>query len=132
MQDRLPERAGGGWQDVRFTDCTIGELDLSSARVARLALDDCRIETLTLSGARLTDVDLRRADFRAVTGVAGLAGSWITEDQLTELAPYLAKHLRSRSGPEQAAQFRPIQQDRCATVSDRTRSALSVPEVTGE
>jgi uncharacterized protein YjbI with pentapeptide repeats len=82
------------WQDVRFTDCTIGELDLSSARVARLALDDCRIETLTVSGARLTDVDLRRADFRAITGVAGLAGSWITEDQLTELAPHLAKHLK--------------------------------------
>ena len=54
--------------------------------MARLALDDCRVETLTLSGARLTDVDLRRADLRAVTGVAGLAGSWITEHQLTELA----------------------------------------------
>jgi uncharacterized protein YjbI with pentapeptide repeats len=86
------------WQDVRFTDCTIGELDLSSARVARLALDDCRIETLTLSGARLADVDLRRADFRAITGVAGLAGSWITEDQLTELAPHLATHLKISVG----------------------------------
>ena len=86
------------WQDVRFADCTIGELDLSAARVARLVLDDCRIETLTLSGARLTDVDLRRADFRAVTGLAGLAGSWITEGQLTELAPYLANHLKISIG----------------------------------
>ena len=82
------------WQDVRFTDCTIGELDLSSSRVTRLALDDCRIETLTVSGARLVDVDLRRADLRAVTGLAGLAGSWITESQLTELAPHLAAHLK--------------------------------------
>ena len=56
----LNARAAGG--RTRFADCTIGELDLSSARVARLVLDDCRIETLTLSGARLTDVDLRRAE----------------------------------------------------------------------
>lgn len=86
------------WQDVRFADCTIGELDLSSAKVARLALDDCRIETLTLSGARLADVDLRRADLRGVTGPAGLAGSWITEDQLAELAPHLARHLKISVG----------------------------------
>jgi uncharacterized protein YjbI with pentapeptide repeats len=82
------------WQDVRFADCTLGELDLSSARVTRLAFHRCRIETLTLSGARLADVDLRGADVRAITGVAGLAGCWITEDQLSELAPHLATHLK--------------------------------------
>ncbi|HZA71499.1 MAG TPA: pentapeptide repeat-containing protein [Propionibacteriaceae bacterium] len=86
------------WQDLRFADCTFGELDLSSARVTRLALDRCRIETLTLSGSRLTDVDLRGADFRAITGVAGLAGSWITEEQLTELAPHLATQLKISIG----------------------------------
>lgn len=86
------------WQDVRFADCTFGELDLSAAKVTRLALDDCRIETLTLSKARLSDVDLRRADLRGITGPAGLAGSWITEEQLTELAPHLARHLKIRVG----------------------------------
>ena len=84
------------WQDVRFVDCTIDELDLSSAQVTRLALDGCRVDMLTLAGARLSDVDLRRADLRAVTDVAGLAGSWITEGQLTELAPHLAAQLRIR------------------------------------
>ena len=64
-------------EDVRFTDYTIGEFDLS--RCGWPAALAPPIETLTLSGARLTDVDLRRADFRAVTGLAGLAGSWITE-----------------------------------------------------
>ena len=87
------------WQDVRFVDCTFDELDLSSASVTRLALDDCRIGTLTLSKARLADVDLRRTDLRAVTGPAGLAGSWITESQLTELAPHLAAHLRIGVAP---------------------------------
>ena len=88
------------WQDVRFADCTLGELDLSSARVTRLAFVGCRIETLTVSGARLVDVDLRGADFRALTGPAGLAGSWITQDQLTELAPHLAQHLKINVGPD--------------------------------
>jgi hypothetical protein len=82
------------WQDVRFVDCTFDELDLSSASVTRLALDGCQVGTLTVSGARLADVDLRRADLRALTGVAGLAGSWISSDQLTELAPHLAAHLK--------------------------------------
>ena len=88
------------WQDVRFADCTLGELDLSSARVTRLAFVGCRIETLTVSGGRLVDVDLRGADFRALTGPAGLAGSWITQDQLTELAPHLAQHLKINVGPD--------------------------------
>ena len=87
------------WQDVRFVDCIVEELDLSSAQVTRLALDGCRIDTLTLSGAQLTDVDLRLADLGAVTDVAGLAGSWITERQLTELAPHLAAHLSIRVSP---------------------------------
>jgi uncharacterized protein YjbI with pentapeptide repeats len=87
------------WQDVRFTDCILDELDLSAASVTRLALDGCRIETLTLSGARLTDVDLRRTDLRTITDVAGLSGAWITESQLSELAPHLASHLTIRVGP---------------------------------
>ena len=66
--------------------------------MTRLAFAGCRIETLTLSGARLVDVDLRGADFRAITGLAGLAGSWVTEDQLTELAPHLARHLKISVG----------------------------------
>ena len=82
------------WQDVRFTDCIIDELDLSAASVTRLALHGCRVETLTLSGARLTDVDLRRTEVGVITDVAGLAGSWITESQLSDLAPHLASHLR--------------------------------------
>ena len=86
------------WRDVRFVDCTFDELDLSSASATRLALDGCRIDTLTLSGARLADVDLRHADVRAVTGLGGLAGSWITESQLTELAQHLAAHLKISVG----------------------------------
>jgi uncharacterized protein YjbI with pentapeptide repeats len=82
------------WQDVLFAGCTFGELDLSEARVTRLALRDCRIETLTLSGARLAEVDLRAAELSRIVSVAGLAGTWISEIQLADLAPLLARHLQ--------------------------------------
>jgi uncharacterized protein YjbI with pentapeptide repeats len=84
------------WQDVVFAGCTLGELDLGEARVARLAFRDCRIEALTLSGARLADVDLRGAVLSGIVGVAGLAGGWITDTQLADLAPLLARHLQIR------------------------------------
>jgi uncharacterized protein YjbI with pentapeptide repeats len=84
------------WQDVVFADCSLGELDLGDARVARLAFRDCRIETLTLSGARLAEVDLRGAGLSRIVSVAGLAGAWVTQTQLSDLAPLLAEHLQIR------------------------------------
>lgn len=84
----------GTWQDVVFAGCTLGELDLGGSRVARLAFRDCRIETLTLSGAKLADVDLRGAQLSRIVSVAGLAGAWISDTQLADLAPLLASELR--------------------------------------
>lgn len=81
------------WQDVRWHDCTITELDLGQAVISRMAFEDCRIGTLHTGQARLADVDLRGADLRVLEGLAGLAGSWITESQLEALAPQLAAHL---------------------------------------
>lgn len=81
------------WQDVRWHDCTITELDLGQAVISRMAFEDCRIGTLHAGQARLADVDLRGADLRVLEGLAGLAGSWITESQLEALAPQLAAHL---------------------------------------
>ena len=84
------------WQDVRFTDCTLDELDLSDATVSRLAFTGCRIGTLTVGGARLTDVDLREVQLTMINGLAGLAGAWVSETQLVGLAPLLAAHLEIR------------------------------------
>jgi uncharacterized protein YjbI with pentapeptide repeats len=81
------------WQDVRWHDCTITELDLGQAVISRMAFEDCRIGTLHAGQARLADVDLRGADLRVLEGLAGLAGSWITESQLGALAPQFAAHL---------------------------------------
>ena len=84
------------WQDVRFTDCTLDEIDLSDATVTRLAFTGCRIGTLSLAGARLTDVDFREVRLEMINGLAGLAGAWVSESQLVELAPLLAAHLEIR------------------------------------
>jgi uncharacterized protein YjbI with pentapeptide repeats len=86
------------WQDVVFRDCLIDELDLGSATVRRLAFQRCRIETLDVTGATLADVDLREVQLSTVRGLEGLAGAWVTEQQLLELAPLLAAHLRINVG----------------------------------
>lgn len=86
------------WQDVIFRDCTFDELDLGSATVARLTFDRCRVLSLDVSHAKLADVDLRGAELHAVKGLGGLAGTWVSEYQLTELAPLLAAHLKITVG----------------------------------
>ena len=82
------------WQDVIFRDCTVGELDLGGATLSRLTFERCQIATLDVRHAKLADVDLRGAELHIVKGLTGLAGSWISERQLTELAPLLAAELK--------------------------------------
>lgn len=79
--------------DVTFTRCTITDLDLGGAQIDRLALPACRVENLIVTGASLRDVDLRGAEFSAITGVEALRGATVSPDQLHELAPLLAQHL---------------------------------------
>lgn len=86
------------WWDVTFRGCTVDELDLSGATLTRVAFEDCRIGTLRAAGATLVDVDLRGARFEVIDGLAGLAGAWVSQPQLTELAPLLAEHLKIRVG----------------------------------
>jgi uncharacterized protein YjbI with pentapeptide repeats len=86
------------WQDVVFRDCLIDELDLGSATIRRLTFERCRIETLDVAGATLSDVDLRDVRLSAVRGLEGLAGTWVSEQQLLELAPLLAAQLRINVG----------------------------------
>ncbi len=80
--------------DVRFAGCVIGDLDLIGVHATRLVLEDSRIGRLDLTHAVLTDVDLRTADLSRLDGLAGLAGATISQEQLLELAPALAAHLR--------------------------------------
>lgn len=87
---------GATLHDVVLEDCVVGDLDLGEARIVRLRTDGCRVERLRVTGATFDDSDLRGAQVSAVEGVAGLAGTTISEVQLHALAPALAAHLRVR------------------------------------
>lgn len=89
---------GSTWQDVVFRNCVIDELDLSNARIRRIAFDGCRIGTLQLTATLWSDADLRGADLAHLKDLAGLAGAWVSEDQLRLLAPLLAAHLEINIG----------------------------------
>lgn len=89
---------GSTWQDVVFRNCVIDELDLSGAKIRRISFDGCRIGTLQLTQTVWSDADLRRADIAHLTDLAGLAGAWVSEDQLRLLAPLLAAHLKINLG----------------------------------
>jgi uncharacterized protein YjbI with pentapeptide repeats len=86
------------WQDVLFRDCVLDELDLAYASAQRLAFVNCEIRTLELTDATLNDVDLRGARLTTINGLEGLAGCWVTEQQLMSLAPLLAQHLKISVG----------------------------------
>ncbi|KAD4059687.1 pentapeptide repeat-containing protein [Arthrobacter yangruifuii] len=83
--------------NVLFSNCIIGELDLDGARLNRVAFRDCRIDSLLLgSGGMAVDADLRGSAFRSITGLAGLKGFTVDEEQLVLLAPLLAAQLGLR------------------------------------
>lgn len=84
----------GTWSDVVFRRCVIDDLDLNGLRAARVSFEECQVGSLDLTGARVADVDLRHLQLRVLNGIAGLAGCWISTDQLTEMAPLLAAHLK--------------------------------------
>lgn len=86
------------WRDVVFAGCTVDELDLSGAKLTRVAFEGCRVGTLRAAGATLVDVDLRSARLEVVDGLTGLAGAWVSDAQLADLAPLLAEHLGIRVG----------------------------------
>ena len=85
---------GSRLDDVRLVGCVIGALDLAGATVTRLVVQDCRVDQLDLTSATMTATDLRGAELSTLTGLAGLAGTTISREQLHALAPALAAHLR--------------------------------------
>ncbi|MDK1326187.1 pentapeptide repeat-containing protein [Arthrobacter sp. zg-Y1143] len=83
--------------NVLVTNCIIGELDLDGARLNRVAFRDCRIDSLLLgNGGSAVDADLRGSALRSITGLAGLKGFTVDEEQLLQLAPLLAAQLGLR------------------------------------
>jgi uncharacterized protein YjbI with pentapeptide repeats len=87
---------GSVLRDVQFTDCVIDELDLGACEARRVAFPGSRIRHLDVSRASLSDVDLRGCEFDELTGTGALRGAAIDVDQLSLLAPLLARELGIR------------------------------------
>ena len=82
--------SGANLLDVALTDCVIDELDLTEARLTRVAMARSRIGLLRVRGAGLADVDLRETILSEVDDASGLRGAAVSPDQLVLLAPALA------------------------------------------
>ena len=115
--------AGTGMSDVLIRGTRIDELDLSGIEAQRVRFEDCRVGTLRLRGGSLSDVDLRGLEMSVVDGVDSLAGTTISGEQLTELAPLMAAHLglRVKDGREPAPQSAPTRR-----TGDRTRGTTDI------
>lgn len=81
------------WKDVLLQRCMIDELDLVGAKLSRVRFEGCQIGSLELSTTTCVDVDLRGAELRQISGLAGLRGCTITAEQLYDLSGPLAEHL---------------------------------------
>lgn len=76
--------------DLVIEDCVIEELDLVEVTARRVELVDVRVGHLDLQHAQLRDVDLRGLTLASIQGIAGLRGATVTSAQLQLLAPLLA------------------------------------------
>ena len=81
---------------MRFTDCTIGDLDLRGATVRRTAFVGTRVRELSVHGARLEHLDLRGADLDRIDSARSLTGAIVSTDQLPRFAPLFAEALGVR------------------------------------
>lgn len=84
---------GSTWSDVLIQRCMLDELDLMGAKLHRIRFEDCQIRTLGIDRASCRSVDLRGAELREVTGLAGLSGCTISSEQLYDLSGAMAAHL---------------------------------------
>ena len=81
------------WKDVLFQRCVVDEVDLVGAELSRVRFESCQIGSLELSRTTCRDVDLRDAELRQISGLAGMAGCVISPEQLSDLSGALAAHL---------------------------------------
>ena len=85
--------AGAEFEDVRFEGCEIGSLDARTARLRSVTFVDCAVGELNVAGATLSKVDLSGARLRSLVGVESLRGAIVSDTQLADLAPLLAREL---------------------------------------
>lgn len=79
--------------DISIADSRIGDLDLGQARVTRMRISGGSVESLRVSSARLKDIDVSRTWLARLEGLESVAGLALSQAQVSDLAPSLARHL---------------------------------------
>ena len=77
--------------DVHFRDCTFETLDLFGASLKNVSFEQCRVDELDIRTVEIDGLDLRGLDFAGVRGLASLKGATISDFQLSQIAPELAR-----------------------------------------
>lgn len=71
----------------------VDEIDLGAATVERVGFRDTRVTTLGVKVTSAKDVDLRDLVVETLQDISSLQGFVISDAQLTQFAPLLARHL---------------------------------------
>ena len=88
--------------DVAVEGCHLDDLDLGQAKVTRLAVVDTEVATLTVHGASFTHADASTARIRLLAGLGSISGLALSESQVLQLAPALARHLGAIVLPDES------------------------------
>lgn len=76
--------------NVEFEDCVIPEMDFYGATLKNVRFINCEIDRIELGASQLRNVDFTQAHIIHVKKAADLKGALISDEQLVQLAPYLA------------------------------------------
>jgi uncharacterized protein YjbI with pentapeptide repeats len=84
---------GSTWTDVTLTSGRLRELDLTDARLERVAFLDCDLREARFHAARCVDVRLIGCQLAGVVGVGGLRAATLGWSDAVGLLPSLAREL---------------------------------------
>ncbi|MFD1504624.1 pentapeptide repeat-containing protein [Georgenia yuyongxinii] len=90
---RLSSWRSARLQQVVLEGCDLAEADLTGAELTDVVLRDCVLSGAQLGGMRCERVELRGCRLDGVSGVAGLRGARVAEEDAYELLPAMAREL---------------------------------------
>lgn len=76
-----------------FTDCDLREADFSGAQFTNVRFENCEMAGAEFSNTRCKNAEFDTTNLSGIRGVRGLGGAVITEQNLIEIGPLLAREL---------------------------------------
>lgn len=79
--------------DVLFKNCKFDTLDFVGSKISRVAFVDCHVEEIDLRDAKSENFDLSGLNFQSLNGLDGLRNCYVSNSQLVQLSPIVAREL---------------------------------------